>query len=774
MAEGLQFKPYARLLTMLGNQLIKNERVALVEVIKNSYDADATWVDLRFENFDENFVPQSGAQIIIEDNGQGMDEATIRNHWVNPATPGKLQRKKKRPTTPGGRVIQGEKGIGRFALLKLGRHITITTRPEGSSEEFVLTLDFTEYDEDFIVKADNSDEGRALFLEDLDIQLERHKPATVITERDMESGGSIVRREPHGSRIVIQVSDYPWNEERVKNVYLDLVRLQTIFGVGPKATATGEAVGGEAQVAAAEGAPQQSYKAPRPFEVVIHRNGEHVTFGQDRQNDLEVLMETAAVLKIEDGTFDPETLAFNFKLDGRRRTLNLRDPEVSGLKIFRRYFADRGTKLLDSRRLQSGPFGFTFFVFDLSAAATGKHLLDKEQRELLKEHRIYLYRDDVRVYPYGDPTDDWLGIDIYRGTVKASELLSNEQVLGFVSITQEDNPQLKDKTSREGLLEVGDAFEDFRQLLRVFLGWLRNGPYEEYRRREEKKKELEAFSKKQVETAFDNAIAAVKDIASPEVKTALSQAAQMYKAERTYLTQRAETTEHLAGVGLSVETASHDLMVAMSKSLGVIDRLLHEVNRPGAIDKRRLAEELTMLRGVLSFIETQLKDIQLLFRSTKQRRRDIRVGELLDKVARLFQSSLDAANIELVVTSTTTPLVAKTTEAVVLQVLLNLFDNAVYWLDGSDEPRRIEVNLNGDDGTLIFADNGPGIRPGDEPYLFDPFFSGKGQEGRGLGLYIARQLLQRHDYDISLLTAGGDTIQKGANFLISFVREEKK
>lgn len=53
--EKLQFKPYARLLTMLGDQLIKNERIALIELIKNSYDADATKVFVRFENFGENY-----------------------------------------------------------------------------------------------------------------------------------------------------------------------------------------------------------------------------------------------------------------------------------------------------------------------------------------------------------------------------------------------------------------------------------------------------------------------------------------------------------------------------------------------------------------------------------------------------------------------------------------------------------------------------------------------------------------------------------------------
>ena len=54
--EALSFRPYARLLTMLGDQLIKNERIALVELIKNAYDADADGVEVRFENFEENMT----------------------------------------------------------------------------------------------------------------------------------------------------------------------------------------------------------------------------------------------------------------------------------------------------------------------------------------------------------------------------------------------------------------------------------------------------------------------------------------------------------------------------------------------------------------------------------------------------------------------------------------------------------------------------------------------------------------------------------------------
>jgi HSP90 family molecular chaperone len=85
--QNLKIKPYARLLTMLGEQLIKNERIALIEIIKNSYDADADWVKVSFQNFTDNFEYNAASKIIIEDNGCGMSLDTIKNHWLNPATP---------------------------------------------------------------------------------------------------------------------------------------------------------------------------------------------------------------------------------------------------------------------------------------------------------------------------------------------------------------------------------------------------------------------------------------------------------------------------------------------------------------------------------------------------------------------------------------------------------------------------------------------------------------------------------------------------------------
>ena len=73
---------------------------------------------------------------------------------------------------------------------------------------------------------------------------------------------------------------------------------------------------------------------------------------------------------------------------------------------------------------------------------------------------------------------------------------------------------------------------------------------------------------------------------------------------------------------------------------------------------------------------------------------------------------------------------------------------------------------------MVFSDNGPGVRDDDKAYIFEPFFSGKGEDGRGLGLYIARQLLERQDYEIELADDSAHRRLEGANFVVSFVARE--
>lgn len=486
------------------------------------------------------------------------------------------------------------------------------------------------------------------------------------------------------------------------------------------------------------------------------------------------MLQNNTVFRIE-GKYDEAKSEFHFKIGESSQKLSIADPVLTGLRVFRDYLDRLNIKVSDVDGLQTecGSFSFSFYVFDFSADATGKRELNKVDKELIKQHRIYLYRDGIRVYPYGDPDDDWLLIDVRRGTVKASEFLSNDQVVGHVDISQEGNPQLRDKTSREGLVDTGRPVEDFRSLLQIFLAWVRAKPFANYKERGKTSNDVEVFRTGKVKELLDEAATAAAGEGVPKaIKEKLSEVSREYKAERRYLVQRAENTEHLAGVGLSVEAASHDLMIAMGRAITTLDKLSAKAQGDVAIDKEALAAELMSVRGLLSFIESQLKDMQLLFRSTKQRRKSIRVLDLVEKVSKMFRSLLERHSIEVEVETVGSPLVAKTTDAVLLQLLLNLFDNSVYWLQSSSGPRKIEIQLDGDDGTMIFADNGPGFRDEDIEYVFEPFFSGKGEEGRGLGLYIARQLLERHDYAIDIAKKG-QRILKGANLVVSLVKGEE-
>jgi len=142
-------------------------------------------------------------------------------------------------------------------------------------------------------------------------------------------------------------------------------------------------------------------------------------------------------------------------------------------------------------------------------------------------------------------------------------------------------------------------------------------------------------------------------------------------------------------------------------------------------------------------------------------------------VERIYKRHLKKEKIEIAVKDTGSPLIAKTTDAVLLQLFINLFDNSIYWLKTvSPNVKKIEINLNGHNGQLIFSDNGPGVDKDDAPYIFEPFYSGKGQEGRGLGLYIARQLLERNDYTINLAEVKSERLLSGANFIVNFIAEE--
>ena len=729
--EALSIRPYARLLTMLGDQLIKNEKIALVELIKNAYDADASRVEVLFEDFNEDMSHEEHSRIVVRDNGTGMMPETVRTQWMNPAAPQKYLDKQqgKAKTSGKKRVIQGEKGIGRFAVLKLGRVITVTTRPDKAAFETVLAYDFSRFDDDFVSE---NGKQKEIFLDQIKIDCFQSHPEKLPGVK-------------YGTVIEIQNLKGIWNNRIIGQLCRDVSNL-----TDPVSRITHR-------------------KATDRFEVAIFCNGESRSVEADRMETLKSLIEDKPVLNIQ-GHFQSEENAFLFKTEANDEKIDLEDAKIKGLWVWRQRFGKAGVRTPAEQKYRCGDFAFQFYIFDFSRGIDGRYALRQDEKNLLKAHRIYLYRDGMRVYPYGDPDDDWLNIDVTRGTGRAGDFFSNDQIIGWIDITQEGNPDLRDKTNREGLIETGGAANDLIFLVQAFLSYIKQHLFEHYRQKQMQRNSARFVHGGVVDQHLVDLKKRLKESGHRSQVREVAKIEAEYKREKEYLSQHAEMTEDLAGVGLSVEMASHDIMLLMNQAQDIGKRLAR-ASRTRHGDK--IQEQADMLVGVLEQIADGMRNVQSLFKSSRRRRKVLEIEPELDKIYQIYKTLLEQRDIRYQkVKVGGSPLVANTTDGVVMQVLINLFDNASYWLDTVDSTKReIRVTVDGTQGELIFSDSGPGVDSEDMKYIFEPFYSGKGEEGRGLGLYIARQLLERHGYRIAI-AGTHQRVLPGANFVVSFVKED--
>lgn len=728
MTETINFRPHARLLTMLGEQLIKNDRIALVELVKNSYDADATIVEVDFQGFDQDGTASPYSSIVITDNGTGMTEQVVRGAWMNPATPSKLDRKRMQGRTPGGRVMQGEKGIGRFASFKLGSVVMLTTRGIGEPGEVSLAVDLSELDH----VPDGGEIGKNLYLDEIG--------ADISISAARLFGETTVFPGEHGTRIEVSALRSTWSNREFIEAFADLERMQPLMWVHSDSQA---------------GAPAPS----SGFQVRFLIDGVDQNLSGRRESEIGALFERA-VLKVTNGRFDEAKRTFSFDLNERPVELSIDSPEVKGLRPFRDRFGTGDAQ----PGVACGPFEFEFYIFDFASTAPAQFQLDRAEKGILKQHRIYLYRDGIRVYPYGDPDDDWLQVDRIRGTLSARSMFSNDQALGYVSISQAENPGLQDKTNREGLIEAGRSSGDFIALIQTVLAYLRAKPYEQYaathrRARERVLKERGGFDRE-----LEDLIRAAELPRS--LQQNLERLGTAVAAERELSKVQLARTQDLAGVGLSVETASHDLIAAGSESLRLARKIQREMRELGLASDPVFADMSSLVQR-LEFVDSRFQDVQGLFVSTRQKRADLDIFIFLRRVRSMYAGLHRDKGITFEIDESV-PLRAESTEAALLQCFINIVDNATFWLMTSDHGPRIIRAFAQAPATVILTDSGPGIAAEDAEFIFEPFYSGKGDDGKGLGLFIAREVGLRNGFTVDVTTSLSERLLPGASFSIAF------
>jgi hypothetical protein len=180
MSNKLIFEPKARLLLQLGDQLIRSESIALLELIKNSYDANASTVKVTMKNLN---TPGEG-EIVIRDDGAGMNADIIKNVWMQPGTDYKLKiLQSMNDPLSSQRVPIGDKGIGRFGVHKLGYQIELVSKMSDSKEVY-LNINWRDFEKDDLLK------NIKVTLEERDEPdfFTKGKTGTYIAIRDLKTG----------------------------------------------------------------------------------------------------------------------------------------------------------------------------------------------------------------------------------------------------------------------------------------------------------------------------------------------------------------------------------------------------------------------------------------------------------------------------------------------------------------------------------------------------------------------------------------------------------
>jgi hypothetical protein len=165
-----RFKVSGNLIKELGEESISNPNSAVLELIKNAHDADATKVEIDIVDLNKPV----DSKIVISDNGKGMNYNELENKWMNIASPHKSSVKK----TKKGRIPVGAKGIGRLASESLGRRTTLYSNPENETSGYEIHFKWEDYREEnvqcsdinneaFKFKKRKSDHGTRLTVSDL-------------------------------------------------------------------------------------------------------------------------------------------------------------------------------------------------------------------------------------------------------------------------------------------------------------------------------------------------------------------------------------------------------------------------------------------------------------------------------------------------------------------------------------------------------------------------------------------------------------------------------
>ena len=732
--------------------MISDQAVGLIELVKNAYDADATRIEIELLGL----ASPETTRVVIRDNGFGMTREDVMQKWLSPAINHKERQKKARQRTPLGRLPIGEKGVGRFAAQKLGHKFQMVSRSARSSE-VVVQIDWDDF------------EREDTYLDDVTVTLYEREPA-LFTE-----GAT-------GTILIIEQARTPWTEPLVARVQRALRRLQS---------------------------PHQG-RDKIDFQINFSCPDFPAYQNISNSDILDRAHYVFAGLVTEGGVLDYEYSCRHPAVPERLDTVDNHDL-IPAAK----------DEMSSPGNNSAGPFYLNFYVWDRTQEFLNQSGVSRADLDAMAG--VSIFRDGLRVLPYGEPGNDWLDLDKERINAP-SERIGNQQIIGFVEVFQENTPGLRDKTNREGLIDNA-AFRDLRALVRaainVFISqWIQDRQKMEKRSKTagrepsgDSLQKARVLAEKVQETARDDIVVRIE---KPALLLPVQSAGLEMTTEPLKTEQPAPTSEHsvpAAGQGvarsedpppalqLTQRQAMHQLLhfledadtyqaksetdreqqtqilMHLAATGMAAERVVHEFGRQvnaaltalrvlSGLDKKVGGEIADAVRTLDTCLGTLRNEFRVLAPYEAgwhlQRTLPVSVRESAHLALKLNEYLINSNNITVDIEGDDFDVMAR--PASLVQVLDNLVHNACGWLAGWRGSHCITLMMDDEKRTVSITDTGPGIPSYMRENIFKPFVTLR-NGGRGLGLYITRELLHAMQASINL---DEEERGQGAQFILHF------
>ena len=820
----IPFKVSARTAKLIGLENFSTEEGAVVELVKNTYDADANncilifdikvksereinaeGVEVETEKFDKE---NSGIYII--DNGVGMNDSIIQNQWMTIGTDNKLYEH----TTEAGRVKTGAKGIGRFALNRLGMLTSMTTLPimlENPEGDLVNNEDNRGFEwmvdwKDFDIKGATVSDVEAVLTENDNLDLKQEflkryasypKVVEAVGAMDFKSGTVIEIKELNDE----------WNEEKLRKLFGNLEMLlppegQNDFNIDFFLLNNQDEFG----------KVKRAYYDDFDYKIKASYNQD-----DDKLLKLEISRNELDVDALENRyreVFQLDMMkSAPYRLEDFKK--NKIDIEIPIAKLV--------SNQVDKNLLDKiGKFDFTFYFLKNSISDDKddgdlkkypyKSINSANRKSWLRKFGgIKIFRDDFRIRPYGENGDDWLRLGERQaqspggaGQRLGGYRIRPNQIAGTIKISRIHNASFQDKSGREGLIE-NDEFELFKNIIIDIISLFerdrnvimhnlsvlftnRNEEAEKLRmakenaekirKQKDQRHENKGSSKGQEENNGSTASGYT------ESEENMADALLILEKENEKKDEELRLLRSLASVGLIISSFAHEVRSLRARLIPRTQFLINELKNH--LDEEQMALDIDKDDNPFYMINLMREeDVKLkhwldyslsTLRIDKRERKDLDFGNYFENFKANWSKALEQRNIHLILNKPTEgEHVIRAFEVNMDSIFNNLLSNSINAHYGfNSEQKKIEIGWkkNGQNIEIIFSDNGKGL---DEKYKDNPeeIFNlnessktdNRGNKiGTGLGLYIVKSIIEEYNNSsISIIKTEG-----GLTFKITF------